>query len=45
MRERVDALTQAFLVDMNDQLQLQPFHLLIAETDHFPKLPGRIDMQ
>ncbi len=30
---------------MDQQFQPQPLRRFIPETDHFPELPGRIDMQ
>ena len=43
--ERIDAALHAVLIDMDDQIQPQPLGGRVAELDHLPEFPGRIDMQ
>ena len=43
--KRVDALVQSLLVDMNEQIEAEPLGGFVAERDHVPKLPGRIDVE
>ena len=40
----IDAALHAVLVDMHDQIQSEPLGRLVAELDHLPEFPGRIDM-
>lgn len=43
--EGIDALFDAFLIDIFDELQAVLLHGFIAEADHFLELPRRIDME
>ena len=43
--KRVDALVQSLLVDMDEQIEAEPPGSFVAERDHVPKLPGRIDVE
>src|SRR6185437_16686366 len=45
VRERADALRDAFLVDVHDQLEAQSLRSLVAELDHLAEFPRRIDME
>ena len=43
--DRADAFLEAFLVDMDDQVQFQPFRGGVAKGDHVAELPRRVDVQ
>ena len=43
--EGIDALFDAFLIDVFNELQAVLLHGFIAEADHFLELPRRIDME
>ena len=44
MRERRDAFGEPGRIGVNYQVQLQPGGRLVAEADHLPEFPGRIDV-
>ena len=44
-RERRDAARDALLVDMDEQVETELRRGLVAERDHLPELPRRVDVQ
>ena len=43
-RDRADAVRDALLVDVDDQVEAEPLCRLVAERDHVPELPRGVDM-
>ena len=43
--DRIDAVSHAVLVDMDDQIEPQILGHLVAERDHLAKFPGGVDMK
>ena len=45
MGKGANALGDAFRVHVHEQVETEPAGRLVPEADHFPELPGRVDMQ
>ncbi len=45
VRERVDPLTDALFIGVDEQFQPQPLRLRVAKTDHVPEFPGGVDVK
>src|ERR1044071_7087125 len=43
-RDRTDTVRNAFLIDIDNQVEAEPLCRLVAESDHVPELPRRVDM-
>jgi hypothetical protein len=43
--DRADAPSDAVLVDMNDQIEIEASRQIVAKPDHVAKFPGGIDME
>ena len=43
--DRIDAALDAFLIDVHDQIEPEPFRRLVAKRDHLAEFPPRIDVE